>query len=391
MLTDPVALAQSLVRCESITPNEGGALTLAESWLKPLGFACQRLIFTEPGTPDVDNLFARLGTGSPHLCFAGHVDVVPPGDLKSWTYPPFAGVIANGYLHGRGSVDMKGNIAAFASAMAGHLDQRTTGRQIGSISLLLTADEEGPSVNGTAKVLQWMAKNGHTPTDCVVGEPTNPEALGDAIKVGRRGSLNARITVHGKQGHSAYPHQANNPVHGLSRAIAALLAEPLDQGTEHFDPSSLQVVAFDTGNPAFNVIPAKADAKLNIRYNDKHTAASLEAMVRDTVQAALCDPGLNADFAFHGNADAFVTAPGPLVTKMQTAIRRVTGRTPELSTSGGTSDARFAKNYCPVIESGLVSKTLHAIDERTPTADIVQLTAIYRAFLDDYFGDAATG
>lgn len=388
MLTEPVALAQALVRCESVTPDDGGALALAETWLRPLGFSCHRLTFSQTDTPDVDNLFARLGTGEPHLCFAGHVDVVPPGDPASWTYPPFAGVIADGYLHGRGAVDMKSNIAAFIAAAAGHLEARTTGRQLGSISLLLTADEEGPSVNGTAKVLEWMAKNAHTPTDCVVGEPTCPETLGDAIKIGRRGSLSARIIVCGVQGHSAYPHMAKNPVHGLARAVAALIAEPLDQGTGHFDPSTLQVVAIDTRNPAYNVIPAKAEAKLNIRFNDLHTAQTLEAMVRRTVDQTLASSGLTTEMQFFGNADVFVTTPGPLVMKMQAAIHKVTGRVPELSTSGGTSDARFVKNYCPVIESGLVSKTLHAVNERTPVADIVKLTDIYRAFLDDYFTEA---
>jgi len=385
--TDPVALTAALIRCPSVTPAEGGALSLLEAVLTPAGFHCHRLPFSQDGTPDVDNLFARIGGGGPHLCFAGHTDVVPPGDPALWTHPPFGGVIADGLLYGRGAVDMKGNIACFVAAALDFLaDPARLGQ--GSISLLITGDEEGPSVNGTVKVLEWMAAHGHTPTACVVGEPSNPERLGDAIKTGRRGSLNGRLVVRGRQGHAAYPHMANNPLRGLIRVCAALSALKLDEGTADFSPSNLEIVAIETGNPAYNVIPAAAEARLNVRYNDRHTAASLKAMIRREAEAALAGSGLTLDASFNGNADAFVTKPGPLVDTMVAAIRAEAGRTPQLSTSGGTSDARFIKDHCPVIEFGLVNKTIHAVDERVPVADLHQLTAIFRRFLDGYFAAA---
>lgn len=385
---DPVAYTQALVRCQSVTPAEGGALTLLESLLAPAGFACHRLPFSGPGTPDVDNLFARIGGGGPHLCFAGHTDVVPTGDVSRWTHAPFGAVVADGYLYGRGAVDMKGNIACFLAAALDFLaDPARLGQ--GSISLLITGDEEGPAVNGTVKVLEWMAAHGHTPTACLVGEPSNPERLGDAIKIGRRGSLNGRLLVRGKQGHAAYPAMANNPIRGLTRVAAALQALRLDEGTEVFAPSNLEIVAIETGNPAYNVIPASVEARLNVRYNDRHKAKSLEALIRREALAALAGSGLELEATFSGNADAFVTKPGPLVDTMIAAAQAETGRTPELSTSGGTSDARFVKDYCPVIEFGLVNKSIHAIDERVAVADLVALTRIYRAFLERFFKVAA--
>jgi succinyl-diaminopimelate desuccinylase len=384
---DPVALTQALVRCPSVTPKEGGALDLLQRVLEPAGFTCHRLVMREPGTLDVDNLFARIGSGRPHLCFAGHTDVVPPGDAAAWTHPPFSGDIADGHVWGRGAVDMKGNIACFVAAALAFLEDPGALGQ-GSISLLVTGDEEGPSVNGTVKVLRWMAEHGHVPDCCLVGEPSNPERIGDAIKIGRRGSLNGRIVISGRQGHSAYPHLACNPVPGMAKVVAALLAEPLDQGSEHFAPSNLEVVSVDTGNPAYNVIPARIELKLNIRYNDRHTARSLERHVREQVAAALAGTDLTAELAFHGNADVFVTEPGPLVDTMVAAVEDVCGRRPELSTSGGTSDARFVKDYCPVIEFGLVNKTIHATDERAAIADLEQLTAIYRRFLERTFARA---
>ncbi len=278
LLSDPVALTQALVRCPSVTPAEAGALDLAQGWLTQLGFDCRRIVGTTPGAIDVDNLYGRRGRDGPHLCFAGHVDVVPVGDEAAWTHPPFGGAIDGARLFGRGVVDMKGNIGAFIAAVAGHL---AAGREIaGSISLLLTCDEEGPSINGTAKVLEWMSTNGELPDHALVGEPTNPERLGDAIKIGRRGSLNGAIIVHGRQGHAAYPHLARNPVHGLARVVAALTAEPLDRGNARFDPSNLEVVAFEAGGNAYNVIPNRAEARLNIRFNDEQTAAGLEQLVR---------------------------------------------------------------------------------------------------------------
>ncbi len=381
---DPVDFTQALVRCPSVTPHEGGALGYLESVLTRAGFHCDRLVFTSPGTPDVDNLFARVGSGDPHLCFAGHTDVVPTGDEARWTHPPFGAVIADGYLYGRGVVDMKGNIACFMAAALDFIaDPERLGQ--GSISFLITGDEEGPAVNGTVKVLQWMTTNGHTPTASLVGEPSNPERLGDAIKIGRRGSLNGRLLVRGKQGHAAYPQVANNPIRGLTRVATALQALQLDAGTATFSPSNLEIVAIETGNPAYNVIPASAEARLNVRYNDLHTSASLEALIRHEAQAALAGSGLELEASFNGNADAFVTKPGPLVDTMVAAVHAETGRKPELSTSGGTSDARFIKDYCHVIEFGLVNKSIHAIDERVPVADLLTLTRIYRAFLDRFF------
>ena len=385
---DPVTFTQALVRCPSVTPAEGGALSWLETILAPAGFTCHRLPFTAPGTPDVDNLFARIGGGGPHLCFAGHTDVVPTGDVARWSHPPFGAEIADGYLYGRGAVDMKGNIACFLAAALDFLaDPARLGQ--GSISLLITGDEEGPAVNGTVRVLEWMAAQGHTPTACLVGEPSNPERLGDAIKIGRRGSLNGRLVVRGKQGHAAYPLMANNPIRGLTRVAAALQALQLDEGTADFAPSNLEIVAIETGNPAYNVIPATVEARLNVRYNDRHTAKSLEALIRREALAALTGSGLELEATFNGNADAFVTKPGPLVDTMIAAVQAETGRTPELSTSGGTSDARFVKDYCPVIEFGLVNKSIHAIDERVAVADLAALTRIYRAFLERFFATAS--
>jgi len=385
---DPVALTAALIRCPSMTPVEGGALSHLESVLSPAGFQCHRLKFAQPGTPDVDNLFARIGGGGPHLCFAGHTDVVPPGDAALWSHPPFGGVEADGFLYGRGAVDMKGNIACFIAAALDFLaDPECLGQ--GSISLLITGDEEGPAINGTVKVLDWMAANGHTPTACVVGEPSNPQALGDAIKIGRRGSLNGRLLVRGRQGHAAYPQLANNPLRGLTRVAVALQSMRLDEGTTAFSPSNLEIVAIETGNPAYNVIPAAAEARLNVRFNDRHTAAGLESLIRAEAEAALAGSGLTLEARFDSNADAFVTKPGPLVETMIAAIRAETGRTPELSTTGGTSDARFIKDFCPVIEFGLVNKTIHAVDECVPVSELQQLRRIYRGFLEGYFGRLA--
>ena len=381
---DPIAHTAALIRCASITPVEGGALTYLQNVLEPAGFQCHRLVFSAPGTPDVDNLFARIGGGAPHLCFAGHTDVVPTGDSALWTHPPFDAAIADGLMYGRGAIDMKGNIACFLAATLDFIANPEKLGQ-GSISLLITGDEEGPAVNGTVKVLEWMAAKGHTPNHSLVGEPSNPERLGDAIKIGRRGSLNGRLVVRGKQGHVAYPQLANNPLRGLIRVCAALNALRLDEGTEIFTPSNLEIVSIETGNPAYNVIPAAAEARLNVRYNDRHSAASLEALIHREAENALTGTGLTLEASFNGNADAFLTKPGPLVDTMIAAVHAATGRTPELSTTGGTSDARFIKDYCPVIEFGLVNKTIHAIDERVALADLTALTGIYRGFLNGYF------
>ncbi len=382
--TDPVSLTQALVHCESVTPTEGGALTLLENVLTPLGFACHRMTFSDIDTPDVENFYARLGTGAPHLCFAGHTDVVPPGDLKAWTVPPFSGEVRDGMLYGRGSVDMKGGVAAFLAATARYLAARGPNVS-GSISFLITGDEEGPSINGTVKVLDWLKARGETLHACVVGEPSNPEALGDEIKIGRRGSLVGHLTVLGKQGHSAYPNKADNPIPKLACFIERLTSATLDQGTPHFSPSNLQVTIVSVPNTATNVIPAEAKATFNIRYNDLWNRKSLEDWVRLQCDAAAGGTGARYDVRFASTGDVFLTKPGILVETMSEAVHAVTGRTPAQTTAGGTSDARFIKDHCPVIEFGLVNKTIHSVDEHVPVADLETLTRIYETFLAEFF------
>ena len=379
-----VAIAQSLMRCESVTPADAGALdTLAEA-LKPARFAVERLTFNDHGSPRIDNLFARIGDGPPHLCFAGHTDVVPPGDVKLWSHPPFAAEIADGRLYGRGASDMKGAIACFAAAALDYAKAR--GRDIdGTISLLITGDEEGVATNGTRKVLQWMKEHAERPDHCLVGEPTNAKRLGEAIKIGRRGSLNAKLKVTGVQGHVAYPHLASNPVKGLVRVLARLYDAPLDYGSAHFSPSNLEVTSIDVGNPTVNLIPAQAEARLNIRYNDKHSPSSLEAFLREQVALALSGSNLNFSFEFEPPSHNFLTEPGPLDAILSEAVREITGLTPSLDTGGGTSDARYIKDYCPVIEFGLLTETTHKADENVALADLEQLTAIYRRFIELYF------
>ncbi len=382
--TDPVALTQALIRCESVTPHEGGALTLLQNILEPAGFECHRMIFSEPGTPDIDNLYARLGTGRPHLCFAGHTDVVPVGNEAAWTAPPFGGEIRDGILYGRGAVDMKGCVAAFVAATMRYVHIHG-GLPRGSLSFLITGDEEGPSINGTVKVLAWLKARDEVIDACLVGEPSNPKAIGDEIKIGRRGSLNAELIVHGKQGHSAYPDIADNPVPKLARMIDQLASAKLDSGTANFQPSNLQVTVISVPNTATNVIPAEARAKLNIRYNDAWTRAKMETWVRETAAAAAAELGAAFDLTFSGTGDVFVTKPGPLVSTLKDAVKSVTGRTPQLTTGGGTSDARFIKDHCPVVEFGLVNATIHQVDEHTSLADLAALTDIYERFIGNYF------
>ena len=385
-IMDPVALAQDLIRCPSVTPEEGGALDYLQALLTEAGFSCHRLPFSDKDTPDVDNLYARIGTSAPHLCFAGHTDVVPPGDETAWSSPPFAAEIRDGILYGRGSADMKGGIACFIAATLRHIERYGMPAQ-GSISFLITGDEEGPAVNGTVKMLDWLADNGEVLDHCVVGEPSNPESIGDAIKIGRRGSLNGLLTVEGKQGHAAYPHFANNPIPGLLQALSAFLSEPLDEGTDHFMPSNLEVTSVDVGNPTVNVIPARAEAKFNIRFNDLHTGDRLMDMLREKAGAAIKSSGLSFDIDFQLSGESFVTQPGPLIAAMSAAITEVTGKTAELSTSGGTSDARFIKNVCPVIEFGLVNATIHKVDEHVPLKDFETVTQIFERFIAAYFRD----
>jgi succinyl-diaminopimelate desuccinylase len=384
MTTDPIAIARDLIRCRSVTPDDGGALGFLQGLLEQAGFTVQRTTFTEPGTAPIGNLYARFGLAEPNLLFAGHTDVVPPGNETTWSHPPFAGEVADDTLYGRGAVDMKGGIACFAAAALDYI-AATNGKIKGSISFLITGDEESIAVNGTIKLLKWAAERGETFDHCILGEPSNVETLGDTIKSGRRGSLNGTLIVTGKQGHVAYPERADNPVRGLVTLITALHA-PLDQGSAQFTPSNLEFTSIDIGNTTVNLIPGEARARFNIRYNDCHSLKSLKALLEQRAKAAA---GGRINHAFEwqpSNADVFVTKPGAFTDLAVTAIAEVTGRTPKLSTSGGTSDARFIKDYCPVLEFGLVGQTMHAVDERAPVKDLITLTAVYRRIIETYFG-----
>lgn len=392
--TDPVANLAALIRCPSVTPAEGGALSLLDSLLSPLGFAVERVMATEAGTPDVENLYARLGTEGPHLMFAGHTDVVPVGDEAAWSHPPFSADIAGGEMYGRGAVDMKGGIACFVAAIARHIEKH--GKPQGSVSFLITGDEEGPSINGTSKLLEWASAKGETWDACVVGEPTNPDQLGDMIKIGRRGSLSGRITVHGVQGHAAYPHLADNPIRGLLQLTHALMHPAFDHGTDDFQPSNLEVTTVDTGNAATNVIPARATAAFNIRFNDSWTAESLRAEIIRRLDAAAAEGELRPDRApvkyeivwADRPSHVFLTRNNALISSLSGAVEAVTGKEPKLSTTGGTSDARFIKDYCPVVEFGLVGQTMHMVDERVAVADLEMLTRIYETFIERWFAHA---
>ncbi len=384
MTADPVAIARDLIRCRSVTPDDGGALSFLQGLLEQSGFEVHRTIFTEPGTAPIDNLYARIGVAKPNLLFAGHTDVVPPGNEATWSHPPFAGEVAGDMLYGRGAVDMKGGIACFVAAALDYLAAHD-GKPKGSISLLITGDEESVAVNGTIKLLHWAAARGEKFDHCILGEPSNVDTIGDTIKAGRRGSLNGTLIVTGKQGHVAYPERADNPVRGLVTLITALQA-PLDEGSAQFTPSNLEFTSIDIGNTTVNLIPGEARARFNIRYNDRHTLATLKAIIEGRAKAA-ADGRIKHSFEWQpSNADVFVTKPGPFTDLAVSAIADVTGRKPNLSTSGGTSDARFIKDYCPVLEFGLVGQTMHAVDERTPVADLVTLTAVYRRIIEKYFG-----
>ena len=384
MPTDPVAIARELIRCRSVTPDEGGALAYLQGLLSRAGFEVHRAVFAEPGAAPVDNLYARIGTSRPNLLFAGHTDVVPPGNESAWSHPPFAGEIAGNRLYGRGAVDMKGGIACFAAAAIDYLATHD-GKPNGSISLLITGDEESVAVNGTVKLLKWAAERGESFDHCILGEPSNVEVLGDTIKAGRRGSLNGALIVTGRQGHVAYPERADNPIRGLMSLMAALQA-PLDEGSEHFSPSHLEFTSVDVGNTTVNLIPGEARARFNVRYNDRHSQTALKTLIEHRAKAAA---GGRVHYSLEwqpSNADVFITKPGPFTELAVAAIADITGRQPKLSTSGGTSDARFIKNYCPVLEFGLVGQTMHQTDESTPVQDLVTLTAIYRRIVEKYFG-----
>ena len=377
---DPVGLAADLIRRPSVTPADAGALDVLASALEGVGFTCTRLPFSEPGTPDIQNLFAKIGTGGRHFCFAGHTDVVPAGDPQSWSVDPFGGVVRDGLLLGRGAADMKGAIACFAAAAAQFVAKR--GADFGgTISLLITGDEEGPGINGTVKVLDWLEAQGETLDACVVGEPTNARMLGDMVKIGRRGSLTGHLTVHGIGGHTAYPHLADNAAHRLVAMLTALIAQPLDQGTEHFQASTLQISTIDVGNPATNVIPATARASFNLRVNDGWSGAGLEEWLRRTLDGV----GGHYELEVKVSGESFLTPPGAVAALIADAAEAEIGRRPEYSTTGGTSDARFIRRLCPVAEFGLVGLTMHKADEAVPVADIAVLTRIYLGVLERFF------
>lgn len=382
-MIDPIQLAQALIRCPSVTPVDAGALTVLGDALKPIGFEVTPLPFDGDGGPKTENLYARIGTSGPVFCFAGHTDVVPAGDLSFWKHDPFGGVIENGILYGRGAVDMKTAIACFAAACARHLEK---GPLKGSIIFLITGDEEGDAINGTPKMLKWLKANGIALDHCLIGEPSSTVAIGDGLKVGRRGSLNTKVRVEGVQGHAAYPGKAKNPVHALADFICRLTKTPLDNGTDQFDPSTLIFSTADVGNPTSNLIPAVASGAFNIRFNDVHTFDSLKAHLNAAAKAVSDDTGcvVSLKFALSGVADA--VKPGPFTDLLDTAVAGVTGTKPCHMTGGGTSDGRFIKDLCPaVVELGLMNATMHQSNECVPLSDIATLTEIYTAILDSYF------
>ncbi len=381
-IIDPVTLSQQLIRRPSVTPADAGALDILEDALTQLGFTCSRLLFEEDGTATVDNLYARIGNSSPNFCFAGHTDVVPPGDTTQWAHNPFSGEIHHGLLFGRGATDMKSAIAAFISATARYLKEGTS---FGSISFLITGDEEGIAINGTVKMLDWLARNGEIIDHCLVGEPSSTSTSGDTVKIGRRGSVNFTLTARGIQGHAAYPHLALNPIPILANLITRLSSEALDTGTPHFEPSSLTFTTMDVGNLATNVIPAEASARFNIRFNDLHTAETLRLRVETMAKDIAREMGGEISVQAQVSGAAFLTKPGPFINLVSQAITSITAIAPEFSTGGGTSDARFIKNICPVVELGLPNATMHKIDESIPVAEIHKLTDIYEAILKSYF------
>jgi len=389
-VTDTVELTRALVRCESVTPREAGALQLLERALGALGFRCERMDFTQSGTDDVANLYARIGqdkNGSgKHFCFAGHSDVVPVGDLSSWTIGPFSAELSAGYLFGRGAADMKGAIAAFTEASGRFIARR--GRDFGgSISLLITGDEEGPAVNGTVKMLKKLAERGETIDVCVVGEPTSSKRFGDMMKIGRRGSMTVDMVVRGIQGHVGYPERLDNPIHRLSALIEALVRAPIDKGSTHFQPTSLQFTTIDVGNKATNIAPGVVKARFNTRFNDLWTSKTLLAHLKERIDSANARLGGNGtiEYSVEVSGESFYTPPGPLSDLVAGAVRDVAGVEPELSTTGGTSDARFIRAYCPVLEFGLVGETMHKVDEKSAVADLKTLARVYETVLDRYF------
>lgn len=374
---DPVELTRDLIRKPSVTPADAGAMDVLERVLTELGFHCRRMRFDT-----IENLYARRGTTSPNLCFAGHTDVVPTGAAEAWSSGPFEAEVRDGVLYGRGAVDMKGGIAAWVAAVSRVLAE---GEISGSLSLLITGDEEGPALHGTKRVVETLMAEGEVIDACVVGEPSSQQALGDMIKIGRRGSLNSWITVHGKQGHVAYPDRAANPAPVMARLMARLADHRLDEGYQGFQPSNLEITTIDIGNPATNIIPSDAKARLNIRFNPSHSGDALIAWLNAMAGEAQAASGLRIELEHLCSGDAFLTEPGPFVTGVQDAVEAATGRRPEASTTGGTSDARFIRAMCPVLELGLVGQTMHQIDERAPVAEIEALAEVYGAVIRTFF------
>ncbi|UNE54286.1 succinyl-diaminopimelate desuccinylase [Bartonella machadoae] len=387
VLTDPLQLLQALIRCPSVTPHEAGVLSTLERFLKEIGFCVERPIFADKNTEDVENLYAKMGESGPHLMFAGHTDVVPPGALENWTYPPFEAVVDQGKLYGRGAVDMKGGIACFVAALARVVEKQPLK---GTVSLLITGDEEGPAINGTVKLLKWAEQKGEKWTAALVGEPTSVKFIGDIIKIGRRGSISGIITVKGRQGHVAFPERAANPLPLASRLIQALIQTALDQGTENFQPSNLELTTIDTGNCVANVIPAQTTVRFNIRYNDLWTKETLKTEIEKRLASVESNNNKN-QYPYYqlewipSLGDVFLTNNDQLVTTLSNAIKDITGTIPECSTSGGTSDARFIKDYCPVVEFGLPGQTMHMVDECVTLEALETLTSIYERFIIDFF------
>jgi succinyl-diaminopimelate desuccinylase len=377
--TDPISLTADLIRCASVTPEEGGALVLLQGQLEAAGFECNRA-----DRAGISNLFARWGAkgAAKTFGFNGHTDVVPIGDAAAWTHDPFGAEVVDGVMYGRGATDMKSGVAAFAAAA---IDMVRSAPPDGAIILTITGDEEGDALDGTTALLDYMDSAGEKMDVCLVGEPTCPNEMGEMMKIGRRGSMTASFTVTGKQGHSAYPHRARNPLPALVRLMDQLASHTLDEGTDHFDPSTLAVVTVDTGNPATNVIPAQAKATVNIRFNDTHHSSGLHAWMREMADAVASEFDVAIDMTVKVSGESFITPPGPLSELVATSVEAVTGLRPEMSTTGGTSDARFVKNHCPVVEFGLVGKTMHQVDECVPTQQITQLKEIYSRILKDYF------
>lgn len=378
MALDPISFTQQLIRCPSITPQDAGVMQVLQAELERIGFAVYRQIFDEAGEASVENLYARYGDAAPNLCFAGHLDVVPVGNAEKWKYDPFGAEIHDGLLYGRGAEDMKGAIACFVAAAERVISQ---GLAQGSISLLITLDEEGPAVNGTRKMLEWLKAKGEKIDFCIVGEPTNPNQLGEMIKIGRRGSLNCTLAVHGKQGHVAYPHLADNPLRYMVNILQRLQNEKLDEGTPFFPPSNLEITTVDVGNPATNVIPAHATAKFNIRFNDSQPVAEIKKWIQYICE----DEADGFDLEMRLSGEAFHTEPNATTKMLQDICLEVTGIFPELSTTGGTSDARFIKDYCPVVEFGTTGRTSHHVDENVEIKVLEQLTEIYAKLLVKYF------